>query len=356
MSLFQEMAEQSHEQIVFCHDRVSGLRTIIAIHSTALGPALGGCRMWPYDNEEEALTDALRLSRGMTYKNAAMGLNMGGGKAVIIGDPRKDKSEELFRAFGRFVDSLGGRYLTAEDVSVTTADVALMAQETRWALGLPARSGNPAPATAFGVFRGIKASLRAVCDNESLSGRTVAVQGIGAVGLHLCRYLKEAGAELVVTDLFTEKAEAAGSEFDARVVSTDSIYDEECDIFAPCALGAVINDDTVNRLRCRIVAGSANNQLAADRHADLLRERNILYAPDYVINGGGVINVTEEFHGGYHRERAYAKIGAIYDKLLRIFQISKDEDISTARAADLMAEQRIERVGSLRRLYLRGHS
>lgn len=353
MKLFDYMSEQGHEQVVFCHDRVSGLKAIIAIHDTTLGPALGGCRMWPYDSEEKALVDVLRLSRGMTYKNAAMGLNLGGGKAVIIGDPRRDKSEELFRAFGKFVQSLGGRYVTAEDVSVTTDDVAFVAQETRWAVGLPERSGNPAPATAYGVYRGIKACLREAFGSENLSGRTVAVQGVGAVGFHLCRYLKEAGARLIVTDIFEDKLEQARREFDAEVVPPDAIFDAQGDVFAPCALGSVINDDTVGRLRCRIVAGSANNQLAADRHAAALAARNILYAPDYVINGGGVINVSEEFQpGGYNQDRAYARVAQIHDKLLQIFAISRQRGITTAEAADLMAEQRIETIGRLRRLYV----
>jgi len=351
--VFERMRESGHEQVVFCHDRVSGLKAIIAIHDTTLGPALGGCRMWPYASEEEALIDVLRLSRGMTYKNAAMGLNFGGGKAVIIGDPRRDKSEELFRAFGKFVESLGGRYITAEDVGTTTDDIATVAAETRYVVGLPERSGDPSPATAYGVFRGIKASLREVFGDESLSGRTVAVQGIGNVGYHLCRYLHEAGARLIVTDIFQDRVRQAVESFDATAVPADEIYDVECDVFAPCALGAILNDDTIPRLKCRIVAGSANNQLAEPRHAAELARRGILYAPDYVINGGGVMNVSEEYHpSGYNRDRAYARVARIYDKLQQVYAISRSEGITTAEAADRMAEDRIARLGRLKAFHL----
>jgi len=351
--VFERMEDLGHEQVAFCHDRVSGLKAIIAIHDTTLGPALGGCRMWPYDSEEEALVDALRLARGMTYKNAAMGLNFGGGKAVILADPRRDKSEELFRAFGKFVESLGGRYITAEDVGVSAEDVATIAVETRYVVGLPERSGDPSPATAYGVFRGIKASLQEVFGDESLNGRTVAVQGIGHVGYHLCRYLHEAGARLVVADIFEDRVGRAVEVFGATAVPADEIYDVECDVFSPCALGAVINDETLPRLRCKIVAGSANNQLAEPRHGAELARRGILYAPDYVINGGGVINVTEEYHpSGYERERAYARVAGIYGKLLQVYAISKRDGITTAEAADRMAEDRIARLGRLKTFHL----
>ncbi|HEY8450462.1 MAG TPA: Glu/Leu/Phe/Val dehydrogenase dimerization domain-containing protein [Bacillota bacterium] len=353
MAVFQRLAGMGHEQIVFCHDAPSGLRAIIAIHDTTLGPALGGCRMWPYASEEEALVDVLRLARGMTYKNSAMGLNFGGGKAVILADPRRDKTEELFRAFGRFVESLGGRYITAEDVGTDEHDLTFVAQETDYVVGLPERSGDPSPATAFGVFRGIKACLRQAYGDESLHGRTVAVQGVGHVGYHLCRYLREAGARLLVSDIFADRVERAVADFGAQPVAPDDVYDVECDVFSPCALGAILNDQTIPRLRCRIVAGSANNQLAEPRHARALAERGILYAPDYVINGGGVINVSEEYHpSGYNRDRAYSKVGRIYDKLLEIFAISQREGVTTAEAADRLAERRIERLAPLRRLYL----
>ncbi len=353
MEIFELMEKHGHEQVVFCHDRVSGLKAIIAIHNTTLGPALGGCRMWPYESEEKAIVDALRLSEGMTYKSAAMGLNLGGGKAVIIGDPRRDKSEELFRAFGRFVHSLGGRYITAEDVGIGPDDLVHAAVETPFALGLPGGSGDPSPATAYGTFQGMKACLASVFGDPSFSGRTVAVQGLGSVGKCLCDLLAEAGAQLVVTDIFPERVEIVAKDYDARVVEPDQIYGVECDIFSPNALGAVINDHTVGVLGCRIVAGAANNQLAELRHGEALRGRGILYAPDFVINGGGVINVADEYEpGGYNRERAYAKIEKIYDKVKSVLDISEAEDILPHQAALVMAEKRIEDIGRLSRIYL----
>lgn len=353
MDIFDAMAGHQHEQIVFCNDKNSGLKAIIAIHDSTLGPALGGLRMWPYESEAEALTDVLRLSRGMTYKNAAMGLDLGGGKAVIIGDPQKDKSEEMFRAFGKFVASLGGRYITAVDVGVTPADMALVASETRWVVGLPERSGDPSPVTALGLFASMQACLQMVFNNPDVTDRTVAIQGVGAVGYQLARHLHEHGAKLYVSDIYPEKAARAEAEFGATVVPPDEIYDVDCDIFSPCALGAVLNDDTVERLRCRIVAGSANNQLAENRHAAALADKGILYAPDFVINGGGVINVTEEFNPlGYSRERALDKVMGIHDKLLQILHISKEENVTTAVAADMLAEQRIENIGRLSRFYM----
>ena len=357
MKIFELMEKDGHEQLVFCQDEPSGLRAVIAIHSTALGPALGGLRMWPYKSEDDAITDVLRLSRGMSYKNAAMGLNFGGGKSVIIGDPRQDKSEALFRAFGRFVDSLAGRYFTAEDVGTSVDDIALVCQETRYVLGRREKSGDPSPLTAYGVYRGMKACLAAAFGDESLKGRRVAVQGMGHVGLHLVRHLHEEGAQLLVTDIFPERVEAATKELGARAVPPDAIYDVDCDVFAPCALGAIINDDTLPRLKCRIVAGAANNQLAEPRHGDALHERGVLYAPDYVINGGGVINVAEEFVAeGYNQERAYARVATIYDKVARVIQMSRSQNIPTYRAADAMAEERMARLGRLRKIYLPGRA
>ena len=353
--VFDKVEQMGHEQVVFCYDAQSGLKAIIAIHDTTLGPALGGCRMWPYRSEEEAIVDALRLARGMTYKNAAMGLNFGGGKSVIIGDPRRDKSEMLFRAFGQFVEALGGRYITAEDVGTSTEDMAYIAMETRHVVGLPGRSGDPSPATAFGVFRGMKACLAEAFGDESFQGRRVAIQGLGHVGYHLARLLHEAGARLVVADIDGRRAERVGAEFGAEVVPPDAIYDVECDIFAPCALGAILNDETIPRLRCRIVAGSANNQLAEPRHAQELARRGILYAPDYVINGGGVIHVADEYApGGYDRDRAFARVATIYDKVRAVLAIAREEGITTAEAADRMAERRIAQIASLRRLHLPG--
>ncbi len=353
MEIFDYVSEHGHEQVVFCYDRASGLRAIIAIHDTTLGPGLGGCRMWPYKNEDEAILDVLRLSEGMTYKNSVMGLNLGGGKAVIIGDPRRDKSEQMFRAFGRFVATLGGRYITAEDVGTSSADMAIVRYETRYVAGLPDSSGDPSPATAFGVFRGMKACAKRVFGEESLKGRTVAIQGMGHVGYHLARHLHDDGAHLVVSDIFEDRAARAVAEFGATRVDPDDIYGVECDIFAPCALGAVVNDDTVDRFKCRIIAGAANNQLAKPVHGDRLTERGILYAPDFVINGGGVINVADEFEpGGYSRNRAYARVAQIYDKVTRVFEISDRDGIPTYKAAQVMAEERMSRLSGLRRIYV----
>lgn len=353
MDVFQLMSQFGHEQLVFCHDQVSGLKAIIGIHNTTLGPALGGCRMWPYQTEEEAIMDVLRLSRGMTYKNAAMGLNLGGGKAVIIGDPKKDKSEELFRAFGKFIQTLGGRYITAEDVGTKVEDMTYVLMETNFVVGRGDVSGDPSPVTAFGVYRGVKASARWVYENESLRGKRVAVQGIGKVGYHLCKHLSDEGAQLVVADVSQENVQRAVKDFGATAVGPDEIFDVECDIFAPCAMGAILNDQTIPRLKCKIVAGAANNQLAEARHGDMLKERGILYAPDYVINGGGVINVAEEFHpSGYSRDRAYAKVATIYDKLTEIFTIARDQGVTPAQAADMLAEARIRKLHGLNRIHL----
>ncbi|MBT9258366.1 MAG: leucine dehydrogenase [Clostridiales bacterium] len=353
MEVFRRVEGYGHEQVVFCRNDEAGLRAIIAIHSTALGPALGGCRMWPYKTEEEALEDVLRLSRGMTYKNAAMGLNFGGGKAVIIGDPRKDKSELLFRAFGRFVQSLGGRYYTAEDVGLGPEDLEFVAQETDYVLGLSETSGDPSPVTAWGVFHGIQASLEEVFGDPSPKGRHVVIQGAGHVGYHLAKYLKEAGARVSIADIFPDKAEKAQKDLGVEVLPPEDIHRVPCDVFAPCALGGVLNEKTIPELNCKIVAGSANNQLGKTGDGELLRQRGILYAPDFVINGGGVINVAEEMHPeGYSRERALKKVATIADKLREIYRIAKEQGISTEKAADVMAETRLEKVTRLQRMYL----
>lgn len=353
MGIFEQMEQYGHEQLVFCYDKASGLKAIIGIHDTTLGPALGGSRMWKYEREEDAIYDVLRLSRGMSYKNSAMGLNLGGGKAVIWGDAKTDKSEELFRALGRFVQSLGGRYITAEDVNTTVEDMDYVMMETEHVAGRADVSGDPSPATAFGVYRGILASVKTVYGSEELKGKRVAVQGLGKVGYSLCEYLHKDGAELIVTDINKAAVDRAVKEFGATAVGLDEIYGVDCDIFAPCALGAILNDQTIPQLKCKVVAGSANNQLREPHHGDMLRERGILYAPDFVINGGGVVNVAEEFHEtGYSRERAFARIGTIYDKLIKIFKISEERNISTARAADVMAEERIQKILQLNRMYV----
>lgn len=354
MKIFEYMQKYDYEQLVFCQDETSGLKAIIAIHDTTLGPALGGCRMWTYASEDDAVEDALRLARGMTYKAAAAGLNLGGGKTVVIGNPKEAKSEALFRALGRYIESLGGRYITAEDVGTTVQDMDLIHQETKYVTGVSeafGSSGNPSPMTALGVFRGIQAAAKEAFGSDSLEGKTVAVQGVGNVGYYLCKYLHEAGAKLVVTDINEDNLNRVKAEFSAEVAAPTDIFGVECDIFAPCALGAVINDDTIPQLKCKVVAGSANNQLKEDRHGDKLQELNILYAPDYVINAGGLINVADELEG-YNADRAKKKVENIYNILLNVFEIARQEGIPTYKAADRLAEQRIETMRRTRSNFL----
>jgi len=351
VKIFEYLEKYDYEQLVFCQDRNTGLKAIIGIHDTTLGPALGGTRFWNYESEEAAIIDVLRLAKGMTYKSAAAGLNLGGGKAVIIGDPAKLKSEELLRVFGRYVQGLGGRYITAEDMNINTQDLAYVHDETDFVVGLEGKSGNPSPVTAFGVFKGILAAVNEVYGSDDLTGKVVAVQGLGAVGYHVCKYLHDAGAKLYVTDIKKESIDRVVKEMGAAAVDPDEIYAVECDIFAPCAMGAIINDFTVEKLKCKIVGGSANNQLAEEKHGDILREKGILYVPDYVINSGGVINVYEEIKG-YDKERAMSRASNIYDSVKKIIEISKRENISTHQAANRMAEERIAKMGKVMTVYL----
>lgn len=343
MKIFEYMTTYDYEQLVFCQDEQSGLKAIIAIHDTTLGPALGGARMWPYESEDAAIEDALRLARGMTYKNAAAGLNLGGGKAVIIGDPKKDKSEELFRAFGRFVQGLNGRYITAEDVGTTVENMDLIHEETNFVTGIsPAfgSSGNPAPVTAYGCYVGMKAAAKEAFGSDSLKGRTIAFQGVGNVAFELCRYLHEEGASLIVTDINKEAVNRAVEEFEAEAVDPADIYGVEADIFSPCALGGIINDETIPQFKFKVIAGSANNQLKDTRHGDLIHEMGIVYVPDYVINAGGVINVADELNG-YNKERALKRVETIYQNVTKVIEIAKRDGIPTYVAADRMAEERI---------------
>ncbi|MCQ6273761.1 branched-chain amino acid dehydrogenase [Bacillus sp. V3B] len=358
MELFKYMETYDYEQLVFCQDRQSGLKAIIAIHDTTLGPALGGTRMWTYESEEAAVEDALRLARGMTYKNAAAGLNLGGGKTVIMGDPRKDKSEELFRAFGRYIQGLNGRYITAEDVGTTVEDMDIIHEETNFVTGIsPAygSSGNPSPVTAYGVYRGMKAAAKAAFGTDSLEGKVIAIQGIGNVAYSLCHHLHNEGAKLVVTDINKEAVQRAVEEFCATVVQPDEIYGVECDIYAPCALGATINDRTIPQFKAKVIAGSANNQLKDPKHGDRIHEMGIVYAPDYVINAGGVINVADEMYG-YNSERALKKVETIYNNIEKVLAISKRDHIPTHVAADRMAEERIHKLRNSRSQFLQnGH-
>jgi leucine dehydrogenase len=349
MELFDTCQESGHEQVVFCHNRDVGLRAIIAIHNTTLGPALGGTRMWPYKTEEEALRDVLRLSRGMTYKAAVAGLNLGGGKAVIIGDPRKDKSEALFRAFGRFIDSLNGRYITAEDVGIDVNDMEFLFQETNNVVGVHqvhGGSGDPSPYTAIGTLQGIKAALQKKFGDQEVGKYSFAVQGAGHVGYNLIRLLRDEGCKVFVTD-FNEESVAGAVELGAEAVGQDEIYDLDCDVFSPCALGAVINEDTIPRFKFKVIAGAANNQLANDEAGEELDARGILYAPDYAVNAGGLMNVSIEFEG-WNRERALRMTRTIYYNLSKIFSIAERDSIASYKAADRMAEERIEIIGKLK--------
>ena len=351
LALFDRLAEHDHEQVSFAYESSCGYRGIIAIHSTGLGPALGGTRFWNYGTDEEALVDCLRLARGMTYKAAVAGLNLGGGKSVILGDNRTTRREALFRAHGRHVESLKGRYITAEDVGTSTSDMEYIKAETNHVTGLIGKSGDPSPVTAYGVYRGMKACAAYRYGSDRLAGKTVALQGCGSVGYHLAQLLHTEGAKIVCTDIEPQRVKRVVDECGATAVAPSDIYGVPADVFAPCALGAVINDDTIRRLEVEIVAGGANNQLAEDRHGDLLEERHITYAPDYVINGGGLINVNAELHG-WSPERARNKAGEIYDTILRVFEIARDEAIPSYRAADRLAEQRIEAIAQVRRSHV----
>ncbi|MBM7646109.1 leucine dehydrogenase [Scopulibacillus daqui] len=354
MEILKYMEKYDYEQMVICQDKQSGLKAIIAIHDTTLGPALGGLRMWNYDSEEAAIEDALRLARGMTYKNAAAGLNLGGGKTVIIGDPRKDKNEAMFRALGRYIQGLNGRYITAEDVGTTVEDMDIIHEETDYVTGIsPAfgSSGNPSPVTAYGVYKGMKATAKHAFGSDSLEGKTIAVQGVGNVAYSLCEHLHQEGANLIVADINKEAVQRAVEAFGAKAVDPDDVIGVDCDIFAPCALGAVINDETIPKLKAKMIAGSANNQLREDKHGDILYEKGIVYAPDYVINAGGVINVADELLG-YNRERAMKKVEGLYDSLMSIYEISERENIPTYKAADRLVEERIESMKNTRSTFL----
>lgn len=351
MGTFEVIAQHGdHEQVVFCNNKDVGLKAIIAIHNTTLGPALGGTRMWNYKTEDDALVDVLRLSKGMTYKASAAGLNLGGGKAVIIGDPKTMKTEGLFRAFGRFVNSLGGRYITAEDVGTTVREMEYVFQETPWVTGIPKAfggSGDPSPYTAHGVLMGIKASAKEKFGADSLKGVRIAVQGLGNVGYHLVEYLAKEQAVVTVTDIDTARVQKVSSQFGFQTVSPDDIMKVDCDIFAPCAMGAVINDSSIHHLKAKVVCGGANNQLAEPRHGDMLRELGILYAPDYVTNAGGLMNVFVELEG-YSPDRALDKTIEVYNNLMSVFSIAKRDGVGTHTAADRLAEERIATIGKLK--------
>jgi len=353
MDTFVEMQTMGHEQVVFSHEPSCGYFGIVAIHDTTLGPALGGTRVWKYENTDAALRDVLRLSRGMTYKSAVAGLNLGGGKAVIIADPKRADRESLFRAHGRFIESLGGRYITAEDVGTSPTDMEFVKRETKHVAGLLNLSGDPSPVTGYGVYVGMKASAKAKWGKDSLAGKTIAVQGAGKVAYYLMSHLKQEGAKLIVSDIDDQKVARVVDELGATAVAPDAIYDVQADIFAPCALGAIINDDTIGRLKVEIIAGGANNQLAEERHGIEVEKKGMLYAPDYVINGGGVINVYGELQG-WTMERAKRKAQEIYDTMTRVYTIAARDGIPSYQAADRLAEERIKSVAALKQMWVAG--
>ena len=348
--LFETLGTYGHEQVVFCHQKDVGLKAIIAIHNTVLGPSLGGLRMWAYKSEQEALNDVLRLSRGMTYKNAVAGLNLGGGKAVIIGDPTRDKSEALFRAFGRFVQSLGGRYITAEDVGIDVNDMEYVFRETEFVTGVHqvhGGSGDPSPFTAYGTLQGLMAAVNHKFGHEEVGKLSYAVQGVGHVGMEFVKLLREQGAKVFVTDINKAAVQRCVDEFGCEATGLDEIYDVDADVYSPAALGGTVNEQTLPRLKCKIICGPANNQLANDAIGDELGKRGILYAPDYAVNAGGVMNVSLEIDG-YNRERAMRMMRTIYYNVGRIFQIAERDNIPTYKAADRMAEERIATIGRIK--------
>ena len=344
----ERMSKYNHEQLLFCNDNATGLKAIIAVHNTTLGPALGGTRMWNYNNELEALNDVLRLSRGMTYKNSISGLNLGGGKAVIIGDARKQKSEALFRRFGKFVESLGGKYITAEDVGISPQDMTWVNMETNNVVGLPGKSGDPSPVTAYGVYMGMKAAAKVQFGSDSLEGKKVAVQGVGHVGEYLVASLAKEGAKVYISDIHESTLKHVSEKYGAEVVDLDAIYDVDMDIYAPCALGATVNDKNLERLKCSIIAGAANNQLADETiHGEVVKEKGILYVPDFMLNAGGVINCYAEVKG-LTSEWAMSKAEEIYNTSLNIINRSKENNEPTYKIANRMAEERIEAIGKVK--------
>ncbi|MGD8778403.1 MAG: Glu/Leu/Phe/Val dehydrogenase [Ignavibacteria bacterium] len=351
---FELLEQNNHEQVIFCSNKDSGLKAIIAVHDTTLGPAIGGARMMNYLNEEEALTDALKLSKGMTFKAAAAGLNFGGGKAVIIGDSDTQKSELLFRTFGKFIDGLGGRYIAAEDVGTNVRDMEYVRMETNYVCGISKAlggSGDPGPVTAYGIYVGIKACANEKWGNDSLRGRKIAVQGTGHVGRYLCEHLYNEGAELYIADILDEKVKHALETIKAHIVKPDEIYDVDAEIFAPTALGGVINDTTIPRFKFQIIAGGANNQLEnEEKHGVELLNMGILYAPDYVINAGGLINVANELEG-YRQDRAMKQAEGIYNTLKKVFKISAIQNIPTNIASKKLVEERLNNIRGISKIY-----
>jgi len=352
-SIFEYMEHYDYENLMLCQDKKLNFKAIIAIHDTTLGPATGGCRMWQYDRETEAIEDALRLARGMTYKYAAAGVNLGGGKAVILGDSKCKNREPIFRALGKFINRLGGKYITGEDVGTTLKDMEYIRMETEYVVTLPTYlggAGDISPLTAFGTIRAMQACCRQVYGSDSLEDKVVAVQGLGAVGNNVVSQLHDLGATLLVSDIDSEKVEAMVDSYGVERVAPDAIYDVACDIFCPCALGGIINDETINRLKSKIICGSANNQLKEERHGDLLEAKGMIYAPDYIANAGGTIYDTDRLSvGSVSHERGKEKVSRIYENMQRVFQIADRDKIPSYVAADRMAEERIRQIAEVKK-------
>jgi leucine dehydrogenase len=343
MAVFEKIQADNYEQIVFCHDQKVGLKAIIAIHNSALGPATGGCRMWNYRNEEEALTDVLRLSKGMTYKASISGLPLGGGKSIIIGDASQ-KTPELLKRFGDYVETFKGHYITAKDVGIDSNDLKTIKSKTSHILGIAGEansSGDPSPVTAWGVYNGMLACAEKAFGSKSLKGLHVALQGLGAVNYHLLKYLHQEGAKVTGCDINAETIQRAQKEFGAEIVNAENIYDVVCDIFSPGALGAIVNAQTLDKLKCKVIAGAANNQLATEKEGEELLKKGILYAPDYAINAGGLINIYHE-REGYNRERAYAHVAKIYDTIKKILEVSQSDRLPTNLVANKIADDRVK--------------
>ncbi len=357
MEIFKELKLNDYEQLIFHHDEESGLRAITCIHNSILGPCLGGLRYWTYEKEEDAIIDVLRLARGMTYKNAAAGLPLGGAKTVMLKDPNRPKSEEMFRAFGRFVEGLNGRYITAEDVGTTVQDMDWIYQETDYVAGTslkPGTAGNPSPATAHGVYVGMKAGAKEAFGSDSLSGKTIILEGPGNVGREVARQCIEEGARVIASDIFEGPLQLA-KEMGCETVERDKMFDVEADIYCPCALGATVNDENLEKLKktgVKLIAGSANNQLAENRHGDKLEEMGFVYAPDFIINSGGVIHCGDEFNDGFNAERAYNSVENVYNQIEKVFAIAKRDGVPSYQAADILAEERMAAILKTKRIFV----
>ncbi len=350
MAVFERIYDDNYEQIIFCHDKNTGLKAIIAMHSTALGPATGGCRMWNYRSEEEAVTDVLRLSKGMTYKASISNLPLGGGKSVIMGDASQ-KTPELLKRFGDFVETLQGNYITAKDVGINSADLKMIKSRTKHILGIAGEadsSGDPSPVTAWGVFNGMKACAEKTFGTKSLKGMRIALQGLGAVNYHLAQHLHQDGAKLIGCDIAPNAVARAKAEFGIEAVDPEAIYSVDCDIFSPGALGAVLNDRTIPQLKCKVIAGAANNQLATENHGEILLKRGIAYAPDYAINAGGLINIFHELEG-YNRDKAWQRVAGIYDTIKLVLERGTAEKLPTNIVANQIAEERVRNAERVRR-------